>query len=164
MDSRRKTTMSVMEMGASLGLKKVESYWLVHKEYFDTILVNGKMRVVIDSFEDWYSGQVKYRKVDGPPPGERLKTESYSVKDMAELLGISEAYAYELIKEYEIPTITVDYWKRIRKEDFDRWYEGQERFLLKKDRMILEASVGETISLPEMARILDVTLIFYEQV
>ena len=157
MDSRRKTTMSVREMGTSLGLKKVDSYWLVQKEYFKTILVNGKMRVVIESFEEWYAGQVKYRKVDGPPPGERLKAESYSPREIAELLGISEAYAYEVIRKNEIPTITVDYRKRIRKEDFDQWYKGQDRYLLKQDRMILEAFAGETISLPEMARILNVT-------
>ena len=44
MDMHPKTTMSVREMGKLLGLKKVDSYWLVHKEYFDTILLNGKMR------------------------------------------------------------------------------------------------------------------------
>ena len=75
MDMHPKTTMSVREMGKLLGLKKVDSYWLVHKEYFDTILLNGKMRVVIDSFEYWYAGQVKYRKVNGDPPGKRLMQE-----------------------------------------------------------------------------------------
>ena len=34
-----KKTMSVREMGALLGLKKVDSYWLVHKNYFKTVLV-----------------------------------------------------------------------------------------------------------------------------
>ena len=157
MNERRKKTMSVREMGDMLGLKKVDSYWLVHKGYFETIQVHGKMRVVIDSFEKWYAGQVKYHKVEGAPPGERLKQESYSPAEIGALLGISEAYAYEVIKQQGIPTITVDYWKRVRKEDFERWYESQDRFLLKKDREILEASCGKTISLPEMARILDVT-------
>ena len=31
-----KTSMSVMEMGKSLGLGKTESYWLVHKKQFET--------------------------------------------------------------------------------------------------------------------------------
>ena len=63
-----KKTMSVREMGKLLGLKKVESYWLIHKEYFETILVAGKMRVVIESFESWYARQVKYHKVSGEAP------------------------------------------------------------------------------------------------
>lgn len=50
-----KTSMSVMEMGRSLGLCKTESYWLVHKEQFETRLVAGKMRVMIESFEKWYA-------------------------------------------------------------------------------------------------------------
>ena len=91
-------TMSVREMGKLLGLKKVESYWLVHKEYFETILVNGKMRVLTESFEDWYSRQAKYHKVTGEPPGEKLKEESYSPRDIAEMLGISESYVYEIMK------------------------------------------------------------------
>ena len=39
MTKRPKTTMSVQEMGNLLGLKKVDSYWLVHKGFFETILV-----------------------------------------------------------------------------------------------------------------------------
>lgn len=51
---RVKTSMSVPEMGKMLGLGKVESYWLVKKNYFKTIQVAGRMRVMLDSFEDWY--------------------------------------------------------------------------------------------------------------
>lgn len=58
-----KTSMSVMEMGKSLGLKKTESYWLVHKNYFETRIVASKMRVMVDSFENWYQSQKHYKKV-----------------------------------------------------------------------------------------------------
>ena len=61
---RVKTSMSVPEMGKMLGLGKVESYWLVKKNYFKTIQVAGRMRVMLDSFEDWYAGQFHYKKVD----------------------------------------------------------------------------------------------------
>ena len=64
--------MSVAEMRRLLGLGKTDSYWLVHQGYFETILVNGKMRVVIDSFEAWYAMQTKHRKVTGEEPGTRL--------------------------------------------------------------------------------------------
>ena len=45
---RVKTSMSVPEMGKMLGLGKVESYWLVKKNYFKTIQVAGRMRVMLD--------------------------------------------------------------------------------------------------------------------
>ena len=63
MDKKQKTTMSVPEMRRMLGLGKTDSYWLVHKKYFETIMVQGKMRVVIESFEKWYASQTHYKKV-----------------------------------------------------------------------------------------------------
>ena len=59
-----KTSMSVMEMGRMLGLGKTESYWLVKKNYFTTIIVGKRMRVMLDSFECWYAGQNHYKKVN----------------------------------------------------------------------------------------------------
>lgn len=55
-----KTTMSVREMQHLLGLGKTDSYWLLHKNFFEVILINDKMRIVISSFEKWYANQVKY--------------------------------------------------------------------------------------------------------
>ena len=57
--------MSVVEMGEQLGLCKTAAYWLIKKNYFQTILVGGTMRVMIDSFEKWYANQLRYKKVDG---------------------------------------------------------------------------------------------------
>lgn len=56
-----KTTMSVREMQHLLGLGKTDSYWLLHKNFFEVILINDKMRIVISSFEKWYANQVKYQ-------------------------------------------------------------------------------------------------------
>ena len=61
----KKKSMSVMEMGRMLGLGKTNSYWLIKKHYFETITIAGKMRVLVDSFEDWYQNQTHYRKVAG---------------------------------------------------------------------------------------------------
>ena len=47
------TTMTVRAMGALLGLKKTESYYLVNKKVFDTVMVAGQKRVVKASFEEW---------------------------------------------------------------------------------------------------------------
>jgi len=60
----RNKSMSVMEMGRMLGLKKTNSYWLIKKGWFETVMVAGKMRVMVDSFEEWYQSQTHYRKVN----------------------------------------------------------------------------------------------------
>ena len=86
MDEKKRTTMSVPEMRRMLGLSKTDSYWLVHRGYFDTILVEGKMRVVIESFEKWYANQIKWHKVNGDPPGQELKSYSSSPREFGELL------------------------------------------------------------------------------
>ena len=156
MDYKRQPTISVRNMGRLLGLKKVESYWLVHKGYFETILVNGKMRVVMESFEHWYAGQIKYHKVNGEPPGERLRQESYAARDIAEMLQISEAHAYDVMKAAGIKPVIVDYWQRYPKAAFEVWYSNQSRFRIKADRD-RDAALEETsMSMPDMARLLDV--------
>ena len=38
-----KKWMSVAQMGDLLGLKKTERYWLVHKQYFETKQIRGKL-------------------------------------------------------------------------------------------------------------------------
>ena len=45
-----KTTMSVCEMQHLLGLGKTDSYWLLHKNFFEVILINDKMRTI---FQNW---------------------------------------------------------------------------------------------------------------
>ena len=46
-----------------LGLGKTDAYWLVKKKYFETIVIAGKMRIIVDSFEKWYDNQLHYHKV-----------------------------------------------------------------------------------------------------
>lgn len=121
MNKTEKTTMSVREMGQILGLSKTESYWLVHKQCFETTLVQGVMRVNVKSFEHWYANQIKHKKVDGTPPGEELRSYSYSVQEIADLLGVSDDVVYAFLKRDHIETFDVDTWMRIRTNDI-MWY------------------------------------------
>lgn len=102
-----KKWMTVTEMGDLLGLKKTDRYWLVHKNVFESKKIAGKMRVNIGSFEKWYANQVKYRKITGEEPGQELNEWSFSARDIAHLLGITEAVAYDLIKREKIDTVKV---------------------------------------------------------
>ena len=154
MDEQKKTTMSVPEMRRMLGLGKTDSYWLVHKNCFDTIMVEGKMRIVTESFEHWYANQIKHRKVDGPPPGEELRAYSYSVREMAEVLGVTEDIIYSIIKRDSLETFEVDTWMRIRKDVFETWYQSQTKYRTAEDRERDKELEEASYTMPEMARLL----------
>ena len=152
----KKKSMSVREMRRLLGLGKTEAYWLVKKNYFDTVIIAGKMRVMIESFENWYANQFKYQKVDGTPPGEELKKSTLSVEELGNLLGMAEATAYELIAKGHFEVIEVLGKRRITKESFERWYSSQSFYRTvedqEKDQDIL--STGYTV--PQVARMLGI--------
>ena len=152
-----KTTMSVREMRQLLGLGKTDSYWLLHKNLFEVILINDKMRIVISSFEKWYANQIKYHKVTGEKPGKELKSWSYSVKEVADLLGVDEYLVYDLLKKNQMEAVIVDYWKRIPKESFQNWYKSQSRYRTKEDRKKDALLEDATITMPEMAQLLGTT-------
>ena len=148
---------SVVEMGKLLGLKKTERYWLVHKNLFVTKFIFGRIWVVRESFEKWYSNQVKYHKVNGEEPGMELKQSSYSARDIAGMLQINEGTAYEIIKHEQLETIKVDGWKRVPKEAFEEWYRSQNRYRTAQDRERDADLEKNSLSMPEMARLLGIT-------
>lgn len=156
MTKKKKTTMSVPEMQRLLGLGKTDAYWLVKKQCFETIVVSGKMRVVIDSFEHWYARQVKHKKVHGPPPGKVLRAESYSPQELAEELGIGVSTIYDIIQRYNIKTFKVDSWLRISKRDFLNWYKTQTRYRTRADRARDAALEAQTMTMPEVAQSLGI--------
>lgn len=123
-----KKSMSVPEMRRMLGLGKTESYWLVKKNYFETITVAGKMRVMVESFEKWYAKQLHYKKVDGSPPGEYWTAITMSVRETADLIGITESSLYDLLKKNPFRTTQVGMYKRIYKDSFEDWYNSQTHY------------------------------------
>jgi excisionase family DNA binding protein len=126
--------MSVKKMGSQLGLKKTESYRLIHMGFFETIELFGKTWIDRDSFEAWYANHVHYVKTEGEAPGKRLTEKSYSVKEISGLLGISEGSVYDLIKKNCFETIQTNGQRRIDKDDFDRWYANQTRYQAVTDK------------------------------
>ena len=112
--------------------------------------------IVISSFEKWYANQVKYHKVNGPPPGEELCKRSYSVPDAAEILKVKPETIYTLIRQGKLKTETTDFCMRIPKEEFERWYRSQSRYRTAADRERDREIEAQTISIPEMAKLLGI--------
>ena len=155
--SEERETMTVPQMRKMLGLKKTESYWLVHRNFFQTDIVNGHMMIDVESFEKWYANQVKHRKVDGPEPGAELTKMSYSFAEVAEMLGVSGAVVYEIWDKNNLETFTVDFVKRIPKEVFEKWYAGQTRYRKRKHGSHVGAKRSRYISRDEAAVMAGVT-------
>ena len=145
----QKSTMSVAEMRRLLGLGKTDSYWLCHQGFFETVLVNGKMRVVIESFEDWYAMQTKHRKVTGEEPGGRLREETLTAHDIGMLLGISTQQANVLIRREELPFTKVHSQFHVPKSAFEEWYAGQTHYV--KQYIREDALKGKWMTLTQMA-------------
>lgn len=107
-----------------LGLGKTDSYWLVHKRYFKTVLVGGKMRILVDSFEEWYAGQFHYKKVDGTKPGKKY-AHTMSVYEMADLIGRSSAVAYDIVKRGLVKTEVINGRIQVDIQSFEEWLASQ---------------------------------------
>lgn len=148
--SQKKETMSVREMREILGIKKTDSYWLIKRHYFKTVIVDGKIRVDIKSFEDWYANQVHHRKVNGEEPGQKLMENSYSVRDISAMLGISEDSVLEMISRNKLPVIDIQHHWRVNKELFHQWYRKQDHYRTAEDRERDHPLEAASMTLPEM--------------
>ena len=124
----KKRSMSVREMRRLLGLGKTESYWLVKKNYFDTVIIGGKMRVMIESFENWYASQLHYKKIIGEAPGKNWTSITMSIQETARLLGIAEGTLYDLMKKKPFKTVKVGMYTRIYIDSFEDWYNSQSHY------------------------------------
>lgn len=151
---KKRTSMSVMEMGKMLGLGKTESYWLVKKNYFKTITVGNSMRVMISSFEDWYDNQCRYRKVDGTPPGSQLKQTTMDAAELGNLLGIAEASAYELIAKGHFEKIDTIGKLRITNDSFWSWYSSQSFYRTVEDQEKDKKEKEDVFTLPQVGKLL----------
>lgn len=153
---KKRTSMSVMEMGKLLGLGKTESYYLVRKNYFKVITVGTTMRVMIPSFEEWYANQSFYKKVDGPEPGSQLKQASMNAEELGTLLGITESSAYDLIAKGHFEKVDALGKMRISNESFWKWYSTQSIYRTVEDQAKDAEEMEATLRMPEIARMLGI--------
>lgn len=126
------------------------------RSFFMPKTMGKYMRVMIDSFEEWYANQFKYQKVDGTPPGEELKKTTYSMEELGQRLGLKEATAYELVAKGHFEVVDVLGKRRVTKESFERWYASQTDYRTVEDQELDADIMASTYGLPEMARMLGV--------
>lgn len=49
----------------------------------------------------------------------------YNATEMAEVLGISRSYAYQLIKQKKVPVIEIGNKMMVPKKQLQRWIDGE---------------------------------------
>ena len=148
-----KKSISVPEMRRILGLGKTESYWLIKKGYFKTIMLFGKIRVITDSFEEWYANQFHYKKTDGTPPGQNWR-HTMSIRETADILGIAPTTVYSLIGKnlFTVLTVSGNYIQQVK--------ETTRRLLMMFEEKIAKLNSQQdrkkSYSVPEIQKILKV--------
>ena len=118
---KSKKTMSVPEMRRLLGLKKTDSYWLVHRNFFQTYIVNGQMRVDIASFEEWYEHQIMYQKVGRMPTITDLEKDYIRLQGAAALAGVTSGTITKWIQMGHFSIAGVGKALRIHWNEFLKW-------------------------------------------
>ena len=58
----------------------------------------------------------------------------YSIKEVAEVLGISRSYAYQLVKEKRLPVIELGKRKIISKVSLELWLQNYENIGCEESR------------------------------
>jgi hypothetical protein len=152
--SPQKTTMSVAEMAQVLGLGRTDAFWLVKKGYFETITAGGQTRILIDSFEKWYNGQFRYRKAEGPPPGQDYDP-SISIHELAAILGLPLGTARYLVSRNYFKSFLISGLLRIDSKSFENWYAHQFRYK-KVDQTPNGTQIPNTMSAKELGTLLGV--------
>ena len=149
-------TISVPDLRRLLSLGKTESYRVVKLEHLEVVMICGKMRVTRKSFDEWYDNQTRFSRIDGVPPGAKLKANSYSVQDVAAMLNVSDDTIYQRIYQREFETFQAEHQTRITRQSFEAWYARQNKLRLPENRESDDKLREISYSQPEIARMLGI--------
>ena len=143
-------------MGKLLGLKKTDRYWLVHKNVFESKEIAGKMRINIASFEKWYDSQSRYRTKEDREKDAIVEEATITMLEMARLLGLTRSQVYQILRNpkysHFFETIVIAEKKRITKENFQKFLEGQDQFHLDPANDYEELAQEQNIALANFRR------------
>ena len=126
----QETSYSVRELTELLAVSRDTIYALLKKNVFDTFQADNHTRVTKDSFERWYARQSRFKRAeDREKEADALRT-SYSMPELAQLLGIHRNTVYEILKKRKdiFDMIEVAGQKRVTVSSFEVWYRAQSHY------------------------------------
>lgn len=151
---------SARELTELLSVSRDTIYALLKKNVFDTFQADGHTRVTKDSFERWYANQSRFRKAEDREKEANALRTSYSMPEIARLLGIHRNTVYGIIDQRKdaFELLMVAGQKRITVSSFEAWYQSQSRYrkVLKTQENEI-AEIAEEILPPPVREEADVT-------
>ena len=123
-----KRTMSVPEMRKLLGIKRRKATGWYTRITLKQNSLTEPCVLILQVLKSGMRDQTKHKKVTGEKPGAQLCAASYSFRDVANMLGEYDGTIYDLWNRKGLPTVTVNYRKRIPREIFGSWYEKQNEY------------------------------------
>ena len=127
--------MPVSEMKSVLGIDDSKLNWLLHHaKRVPLTEIKGTLCVNRAAFEQWYSRQFRYCKINGEKPGYAYAP-SYTPKDISKMLGLPvRNTVYCLLERNKIKTFKADGQLRIDKRSFHEWFDRQTHYKMKTCR------------------------------
>lgn len=116
------------------GVDEYLVYDLLKKNQMEAVIVDYWKRIPKESFQNWYKSQSRYRTKEDREKDALLEDATITMPEMAQLLGTTRSAVYTILDNpkysHFFEFIVIAEKKRITKESFQKFLEGQDRYKL----------------------------------
>ena len=133
-----------------------EDYDLINKNNMEVVVADYWKRIPKDSFQKWYDSQSRYRTKEDREKDAIVEEATITMPEMARLLGLTRSQVYQILRNpkysHFFETIVIAEKKRITKESFQKFLEGQDLFHLDPANDYEELAQEQNIALANFRR------------
>ena len=131
-------------------------YDLLKKNQMEAVIVDYWKRIPKESFQNWYKSQSRYRTKEDRKKDALLEDATITMPEMAQLLGTTRSAVYTILDNpkysHFFEFIVIAEKKRITKESFQKFLEGQDRYMLDPSNDYEELAQEQNIALANFRR------------
>ena len=131
-------------------------YELLKKNQMETVIIDYWKRIPKESFQNWYKSQSRYRTKEDREKDALLEDATITMPEMAQLLGTTRSAVYTILDNpkysHFFEFIVIAEKKRITKESFQKFLEGQDRYKLDPSNDYEELAQEQNIALANFRR------------
>ena len=122
----------------------------------EVVIVDYWKRIPKESFQNWYKSQSRYRTKEDREKDALLEDATITMPEMAQLLGTTRSSVYTILDNpkysHFFEFIVIAEKKRITKESFQKFLEGQDRYKLDPSNDYEELAQEQNIALANFRR------------